>query len=883
MNDQPIPPKIADRLLQWFCRNDLLSEIQGDLFELFQRQVKQYGLKRAKWLYFINVLSFLRPFTLKKKRNNYPKPTNMLRYNLLLAYRNFKRHKGSFFINLIGLSTGLTCTLLIYLWVNDELSVDKFHKNHSRLYQVLQNLPMADGILTVGATPGLLAESLLEEMPDIDDAVAVAYPMGGQGTKGLLSFENTYLKASELYAGNNYFNVFSYPLIEGDKDQVLSDKYSILLSEEMAVKLFKTTRNVVGKTVTWNRERLDGEYQVTGIFKNPPANSSARFDVLLTYQLYFDEYKRLHDWGNSGPRTYVLLKEGADVDWFNKKIKDFRKSKLKATWDPARIKQVFGNANLDRLGTLFLQRYSDKHLYNRYENGVPVDGRILYVRLFSVIALMILVIACINFMNLSTAKASKRLKEVGLKKSIGVDRKTLIFQFLGESVLMAFLSLILALSLMTLFLPLFNEITGKQLTLSLDMPMVTAILGITLVTGLLSGSYPAFYLSGFNPVTVLKGKIHMSMGELWARRGLVIFQFTLSVAMIVSVVVVYKQIEFVHTKNLGYNRDNIIYFAKEGKLAEGLETFLTEVKKMPGVVGAASFGHNLTGDHGGTSAVGWEGKNPDERIQFGNLEMDHDLMKIMGFEMAAGRMFSRDFYNENDKIIFNEAAINAMGLQDPIGKTVTLWGNEKQIIGVVKNFHFESLYEEVKPCFLQCYKDMDNILVKIEAGMEKETISRIQKFYQQYNSGLPFDYKFLDEDYQVLYAAEKRVALLSRYFAGIAILISCLGLFGLATFTAERRLKEIGIRKILGSSVLGIIFLLSGDFTKMVIAAILIAVPASYFIAQHWLEGFAFRIDLEWWFFAGAGLLVLFIAWFTVGMQTVKAAQINPAECLKDE
>ena len=883
MDKRPGPPKMADLLLRWFCRSDLLQEIQGDLLELFQRQVREYGLSGARWRYFINVLSFIRPFVLKKKRNSYQKPNIMFRHNLLLTYRSFKRHKSSFLINLIGLSTGLACTLLIYLWVSDELNVDKFHEKGPRLYQVMQNLPLADGAHTTEATPGLLAKSLIEEMPEIDDAVPAAYPMAGRGTRGLLSFKNTHIKANELYVGNNYFNVFSFTLLQGDKDQVLSDKYAVLLSEEMALKLFKTTQNVIGKTVTWDRERLKGQYHVSGIFRKPPAGSSAQFDVLFTYELYFDEYRRLHDWGNSGPCTYVVLKEGTNVGEFNEKIRGFRKLKLKASWAPSNPGEVFDNSRLDRIGTLFLQRYSDKYLYNRYENGVPTGGRILYVRLFSAIALIILVIACINFMNLSTAKASKRVKEVGLKKAIGVDRKTLIIQFLGESVLMAFLSLVLAIALVLPLLPQFNEITGKQLTFGFDTRLISVIVGATLITGLLSGSYPALYLSGFKPATVLKGKIHMSLSELWARKGLVVFQFTLSVILIVSVVVVYKQIGFVHTKNLGYNRDNIIYFAKEGKLTEGLATFLTEVKKIPGVIGAASFGHNLTGEYGGTGAVEWEGKSPDEKIQFGNLEVDHDLMGMMGFEMAEGRMFSKDFNDESSKIIFNQAAIKAMGLKDPVGKSIRLWGREKQIIGVVKDFNFESLYEEVKPCFMQCYPDMHKVLVKIEAGMEKETVARIQAFYQEYNLGLPFDYKFLDDDYQALYAAEARVALLSRYFAGIAVLLSCLGLFGLAAFTAERRLKEIGIRKILGSSVPGIIFLLSGDFTKMVITAIFIAVPLSYFITTRWLAGFAFRIDLEWWFFAGAGLLALIIAWFTVGLQTVKAAQINPSECLKDQ
>jgi hypothetical protein len=390
-----------------------------------------------------------------------------------------------------------------------------------------------------------------------------------------------------------------------------------------------------------------------------------------------------------------------------------------------------------------------------------------------------------------------------------------------------------------LLLPEFNAITGKHLSLHFSVNFILSVLVITLITGLLSGSYPAFYLSHFKPAMVLKGKLNTSFSVAWARKGLVVFQFAVSIILIVSVLVVYKQIEFIQTKNLGFDKDNIISFKSEGRLNENQETFLQEVKNMPGVVNATSFGHDLFGGHGGTSGLDWEGKRPDDNIQFGNLEVDYEWFETLDIEMAEGRTFSREFGSDSAKIIFNEAAIAAMGLKDPIGKTVNLWGQDKQIIGVTKNFHFESFYEEIKPCMMQCYPNGRNVLVKIQAGMERKTIERIGDFYREYNQGLPFDYQFLDQDYQELYAAEQRVAILSKYFAGIAILISCLGLFGLATFTAERRLKEIGIRKILGSSEFGIVHLLSGDFTKMVLIAIVIALPLSYFIAHRWLESFA--------------------------------------------
>jgi ABC-type antimicrobial peptide transport system permease subunit len=798
----------------------------------------------------------------------------MVRHNLLLIYRNFKRYKITFLINLIGLSTGLACTILIYLWVSDEINFDKFHEKDRQLYQVMQNAPLADGIFTTEGTPGLLYEALAQEMPELEESAVAAYAPGARLTKGIIAFGDTYLKASELHVSKNYFNIFSYHLIQGGTNNVLSDKYSVVLSDELALKLFHTTGNVVGKTVEWKRGNLSGLYTVSGVFEKPPANSSAQFDLLFTYELLFEKNARnLGNWGNSNPMTYLILKEGTDVQELNDKIKNFSKSKFKD----------LNNADGDWIGTLFLQRYSDKYLYNRFENGVQAGGRISYVKLFSIIAVFILIIACINFMNLSTAKASHRLKEIGVKKAIGADRQTLIFQHLGESQLITFLSLIIALLMVALMLPEFNEITGKQLILHFNPNIAITLLGIALITGLISGSYPALYLSGFKPAMVLKGRLNTSTGEQWLRKGLVVFQFTVSIILIVSVLVVYKQIEFIHSKNLGYNKDNIIRFINEGKLPEHLDGFLTDIKRIPGVVNASTLGNNLAANQGSTSGLDWEGKNAGEDIQFGNLEVDFDLIELFGFEMKEGRSFSREFNTEASKIIFNEAAITAMAMEDPVGKTIKLWGEEKQIIGVVKNFHFESLYERVKPCFLRLSPGSSNILVKIKSGMERETVARIAKLYRKYNEGLPFEYRFLDEDYQALYAAEERVAVLSRYFAGMAIVISCLGLFGLAAFTCERRVKEISVRKILGSTEFSIVYLLSAEFTKLVFASVLVALPISYLLTRNWLNSFAFRIDLQVWFFISAGLLALFIALITIGIQTVKAARSNPASNLRTE
>ncbi len=790
----------------------------------------------------------------------------MLKHNILIIYRHWKRHKGTFLINLIGLSTGLTCSILIYLWVSDELSVDKFNENDSRLFQVMKNAEEPGGeIGTYEWTPGPLAQALAEELPEVELTVTALIPEDAQ--VGILSVGDTRIKAIEQYVSRDYFNMFSYQLIQGDKQQVLSKKNEVLISNELALKLFHTKENIIGKSVEWDKEAFTGTYLVSGVFKKSPRNATTQFDILFTFDLFREYNPAIDDWKNADPNTYVLLKEGTNIDQFNDKIGGLLQKKTGEDYQ-----------------NLFIRPYSDKYLYGKYENGVQSGGRIAYVRLFSIIALLILALACINFMNLSTAKAAKRLKEVGIKKALGAERRILIFQYLGESMLMTLISLILAILLVVILLPQFNEITGKHLAFEFDGRLFLGIAAVTLLTGLISGSYPAFYLSGFNPVTVLKGKLNTSFGEVWARRGLVILQFTMSVILVVSVFVVYHQIALVQTKNLGFDKDNIILFKRDGSLPKGLTTFLREVKNLPGVVNASSYVQSLTSvNDTGTEGISWEGKEVDDHLSFKYLMVNYGLIETLGIEIKTGRAFSEIFGTEESKIIFNEAAIEAMGLKDPIGKIVNHWGTEKLIVGVVKNFHFESFYEPIKPCFFMLYQVGENIMVKIKAGEERETITALEKLYQQYNSGLPFDYKFLDDDYQTLYASELRVATLSKYFAGLAILISCLGLFGLAAFTAERRIKEIGIRKILGSSVFGIVRLLSGDYTKMVLTAVVIALPVGYLITKTWLNAFAYRIELEWWFFIAAGLLALIVALITVSFQTIKAALANPVDSLRSE
>lgn len=789
----------------------------------------------------------------------------MLTHNLILIYRSFKRFKSTFIINLIGLSTGLASALLIYLWVNDELHMDKFHEKDRRLYQVMEVLSEEIGGGTVIESSGPVAEALKADMPEVEYAAALAPPTWPRFDRFVLSTNQRDIRATGQYAGKDYFSIFSYNLIEGDAHNVLKDKNSIAISEELATRLFNTKYNVVGKTVEFQHER---ELLVSGVFENVPSASSTQFDFVLSFELFEEIAPWSRDWNSMGPHAYVVLREGTDLKTFNKKIEDFPARKTNGEQTHRKI---------------FLAPYSGNYLYGNYNNaGVQSGGRIEYVKLFAVIAGFILLIACINFMNLSTAKAAARIKEVGVKKALGAGRKRLIIQYMGESISMTFLAVVVALALVNLALPQFNTITGKQLTLTWDVTLVASLIVITLVTGLIAGSYPALYLSGFNPVTVLKAKLNSSVGEVWVRKGLVAFQFTLSILLIVSVIIVYKQIQFVQSQNLGYDKDNVIYFDVEGRVKENPETFLSQIKRIPGIESAASSTHDMIG-HNWSGGLEWEGKDTEVTVQVQIMAVNHDFLETLGMEMKEGRFFSRDFPTDTTKIIFNEAAIEVMGFKEPIGKKAR--GSE--IIGVVKNFHFESFHVDVKPQLFvlhrQKFAPPSYIMARIEGGKEAETLERLNAFYKTYNPGFPLEYTFLDQEYERQYTAEERVSTLSRYFAGLAIVISCLGLFGLSAFTAQRRLKEIGIRKILGSTDLGIVSLLSKDFMTTVMMAIAVALPISYLLATKWLAGYAYRIKLEWWFFAASAMLALLIAWFTVGLQTLKAARVNPAKCIKEE
>ncbi len=708
--------------------------------------------------------------------------------------------------------------------------------------------------------PPVLAEAMLQQMPEVEAAI----------TEGLIPVQNTLtagemlLKASGAYVESGYFNMFSYGLMESRTSGLLDHENNIVVSRELAERLFGTDLNVVGKSLT-----LDGkeELMIAGVF-DIPASSSRQFDFAIPFRKTFIHHPNFqNNWNNSWPNTYVVLKAGTDPAEFNRKIESF-----------------YAKQSGQKNESIFVTHFSDGYLYGKYENGVNVGGRIQYVRLFLVIACFILVIACINFANLATARASQRIKEVGIKKTFGVTRRSLALQYLVESLVITTVSLILAIVIDFSLIPQFNLLTGKELQLTWNADLFYGCLAITGLTALVAGSYPALYLSGFSPAVVLKGKLHTSTGALWTRKGLVVLQFSLSVIFMIAVFVVYKQMELIQTRNMGYNRNNIIYFEMEPQVKEHQQAFVAALRDVAGVEYASDIWWGFLGQRNGTSDVSWPSKDPNNPLSMQYRRVDDDLIELMGVKMTAGKSFSASIPTSHSGIIFNEAAIAAMGLSDPVGKKVVLWGKEMEIIGVTNNFHFETLYEQIQPLFFIYNPERANtVMVKLDPAAFDKSIAALRLFYKEFTHNAPLDLKFLDDDFQAQYVAERRVEALSKYFTALAMILSCLGLLGLAAYTAERRVKEVGIRKILGATELGIIYLLTREFSKTVFIAIVFALPIGYIITRSWLDHFTVKIDLQWWYFAGTGLTALCISWLTVGIQAYRAARLDPAKGLRTE
>ncbi len=860
------PPRFAKWLLECFCSYDFLSTALWDLEELFHENVKDKGIHRAKLLYLGEAFSIVTHLFFKGKSQYSTNKTAMFKHNLLISFRSFKRFKSTFLINLFGLAIGLASALLIYLWVNDEMQMGQFsEKDSDRHYQVLVNTAHPSGVRTKVTTPTPMAKAMESEFPEIDYTIPTIFSNFYQG---VLSYKNQYARAQPLFAGSGYFDVFQCDFVSGNKETTFEDNKGIIISEPLAISLFGDSANAIDQIVDFKGLHFTGPYIVSGVFR-PGKNSSADFDILMSFEQFITGRPEMKEWYNGGTETHLVLKEGVDIELFNSKIKDYLHTK------------EFQNTSQ----TLFAQKYTDKYLYGQYENGEPIAGRMVYVRIFSLIAIFVLAIACINYMNLSTAQATRRIKEIGVKKAVGAHRRSLIYQHFAESIFMTCLSLILSVGIVLLLLPKFNEITDKDLSIFGASGIILPVLGITLLTGLVSGIYPGIYLSGFNTVFALKGKLGSGSGSgaLWLRKVLVVFQFTISATLIISAVVIHSQINFIQQTNLGYDTEHLISFRQEGKLSNAPDAFTEAVKNIPGVVNTS----NMRGDLGikisSRYNLEWRDQNPDDKsIWFHFIEGGYDMAEMLDVELKSGRLLSRKFPSDNRAIVINETAVEILGYDNPIGEKISV-GPAYTIVGVVKDFHFQGMYEKIQPFFFKLHSGNGNIVVKLSGDNQAETLNRLEALHSSFNPGYPFEFRFIDDNYQKLYEEERRISSLSDYFASITIVISCLGLLALTAFSTQRRFKEIAIRKVLGSNNSGIIHLLSKEFLILVIVAITAALPIGYYLMKDWLDGFAFRIDLQPLYFILAGLIMLAAAWLTIVAQTAKSAKINITESLRSE
>lgn len=790
----------------------------------------------------------------------------MTRNYFNVAWRNVVRNRIFSFINIGGLSLGVMSSLLILLWINDELSVDAFNSNKN-VYSVYERV-FSEGKVDAGPwTPGELASELKQQVPEIKYASG----FWTHNDQVLFNLDDKRLSFKGAAADSDFFKIFNYSLIHGTPTTALRDPDAIAISRRMAEAFFGSPNAAYGSTIRMNNNK---DLKITAVFENVPDNASQQFEFVSNWDDLLESVSWLRVWIYRGPFTYVQLHDGTDPLAIEIKIKDFLTQFMTANR---------GEGYRTELG---LQAYNEMYLHSNFQDGVPAGGRIEYVRLFALIAIFILLIACINFMNLSTARAVKRAKEVGVRKTMGAFRSYLVGQFIGEAMLLTFLALTLALVAAILILPYFNLLTDKHIT----MPFASLSFwgGLTLllfVTGLVAGTYPAFFLSSLNPVGILKGSFKATPGAVLFRRSLVVFQFVLVIAFIAATTTISQQVDYMQSKNLGFNRENLLYVPFQGDLINKYEVFKEQLLNEPGIENVTRSTNAPSNINTHEYDLAWDGKSEDEKVVAIHNGIGYEFLPMMNITLTQGRNFSKEFISDTTAFIINETALKLIGYEDPIGKPLNFFQRRGTIIGVVKDFHLKSVREPIMPLvmFLGEHASWGYVLVKTKPGMTQEGIASVENIFKQMEPEFPVRYYFADQEFEKLYNSEQTVNKLSMSFTVLAILISCLGLLGLTIFTIEQRKKEIGVRKVIGASTISIVSMLSRDIVKLVMIAALIATPIAWFAMDNWLSQFAYKMDVSWWLFIGPTLVTLVIALSTISFQAVKAALTNPVNSLKAE
>lgn len=789
----------------------------------------------------------------------------MLKNYFKIAFRNLWKNKGFSFINIAGLAVGMASAILILLWIENEVSHDRFYTKSDRIY-TLNNRDKFNGELWAwNTTPKILAPTLKQEFPDVEEAVRY-----NNGTF-LFTVGEKHLNIQGAFTDSAFFRVFDFPLVKGDPNTVLNNMNSIVITEELSKKLFGND-DAMGKSI-----KIDSSdyFTVTGVMKELPNNTSFDFEYLLPWEYmkkigWSDDY-----WGNNSVRSYVLLKPGVKQASFDAKIRNVTINHTKGGESPSTTQ-------------VFTQLFRDRWLYSKSENGQYVGGRIETVKLFFIIAAFILLIACINFMNLSTARSEKRAKEVGIRKVVGAKKSLLVSQFIGESILLAFLAFILAIVIVEVSLPGFNNLVDKKLFINFDnVSYWLFALGFIVFTGVLAGSYPAFYLSSYKPVKVLKGTFKASHALVTPRKILVVLQFTFAIALIICTIIVGRQINYAQSRDAGYVRDKLVYTFLQGDVNKHYDLVRNELISSGAAVAVTKSMSPITQRWSDSWGWSWDGAaDGDGKTDFVMMASDVDFVKTMGVQLKEGRDIDTYKYaSDSNAAMLNESAVKIMRLKNPVGSVIKGQGTDWHVVGVMKDFIYESPYEKVNQLIVMGPKSWFNVIhFKLNpANTTEKNLQLAENVFKKYNPEYPTTFNFADESYAEKFREEKRIGTLAALFAGLTIFISCLGLFGLATYMAENRIKEIGVRKVLGASVMSITSLLSKDFLTLVVISLAVATPIAWWAMYTWLKNYTYRVPVEWWVFVMAGVLSIVIALLTVSYQSIKAAIANPSKSLRSE
>ncbi|MBU8923036.1 MAG: ABC transporter permease [Bacteroidales bacterium] len=877
------PPALAVRILAHIASTTEPASLLGDIEEEFRYRATTDSPAKAKAWYWLQILRSVGPFII----NSTVWSVIMLSSYLKVAVRNMTRHKSYTLINLSGLAIGIACSVLMLMWVADELSFDRFHSRADRIHRVLLD-PLGASDKHEAVSPPPLAAKMKSSFPEVENA----FRMASHGGKLMIVSDMKFNESGGIMADPEIFEIFDFHFIKGDPANVLTDIHSVVLSKSLAEKYFGT-ENPIGETINFNNST---DFTVTGVFTDVPENSHLRFSFVRPFELLAESGRDLDNWGDISFHTYVLLSDNASPEVVDAKIKTL-------------IEAETNGHNM-----YYLQPLTEIHLHSDFNFDNAVTGNVLYVYIFSAGAVFILLIACINFMNLATARSGIRAREVGMRKVVGAARADIVRQFFGESIMSSMIATVLAVILIQMALPVFNELSGKSLALgSSGMGHWSILAGglflLALLTGIISGSYPALFLSSFHPAKVLKSARSAGTGGSGFRKGLVVLQFSLTIILLIGTMVVHRQLGYIRSMDLGYDSEHIVVMPmRSGEIRKRFKTLKTEFQGLPGVKNVTFASAILTNIGSGTSGAWWEGKPDDVRLQIQAASVDPDYLETFGMEMAVGEFFEPDEAAQDTPFggnaaeplatdgadgetppevhfVVNEAAVRAMGLADPVGWPFKAMGAENgKIIGVVRDFNYKSAHSSIDPLFMiSAPEGFYYVCVRMDGADIPGTIASMEKSWKAFAPQFTFDYSFMDERLDALYRTEQRMVKLFNYFTFLAIFIACLGLFGMASFTAERRTKEIGIRKALGASIGDIVRLLSMEFTRLVLLANVIAWPIAWLAMNRWLQSFAFRVDLSIWLFAAAGAAAFVVAFLTVASQAIKAAVTRPVEALKYE